>query len=189
MDTPSNLTEFPEATPRMAKVYQQLHMLAIGGRAADEIFGAGEIIPRPWDLTSIHDPDLRFDTWKWLEAFVYWFNTQHTWYSQDQIPPCWPEHPHLVRDISTLADQRRTAGDAPTSTLLDEWHRYTIPNFLERTHTARQGCENSHTPWPGQPAHTRHINQGNTTKRNDTLLADVNTLPRCNARGLRALRP
>ena len=189
MSTPTHLTEFPEVTPRMAKVFSQLHMLAIGGHAADEIFGAGEIIPRLWDLTSIHDPDLRFDTWKWLEAFACWFNTQHTWYSHDQIPPCWPEHPHLIRDIATLADQRRTAGEAPTSTPLDEWHRYTTPNFLERTRAARQGCENNHVPWPGKPAHTRHITEVNATKRHNSIAADVATLPRSNTRGLRALRP
>ncbi|RMB57243.1 hypothetical protein EAX62_16000 [Tessaracoccus antarcticus] len=171
------MTEFPDVTPRMAKVYEQLHKLAIGGHSADEVHGDGEIIPRLWDITSIHDPQLRSETWKWLESFVYWFNTQQTWYSHDQIPPCWPQHPHLVRDIATLADQRRTAGEAPTSTALDEWHRYTIPNFLERTRTARQGCDNDHVPWPGKPAHTRHITETNTTRRHSIIDADIATLP------------
>lgn len=186
MNTASRMTEFPDVTPRMAKVFTQLRILAIGGRNAEDLRSDGEIIPRLWDITSIHDPDLRFDTWKWLEAFVYWFNTQHTWYSHDQIPPCWPEHHHLVREIATLADQRRTAGEAPTSTPLDEWHRYTIPNFLERTRTARQGCENDHVPWPGKPAHTRHTSEANTTKRHNNINADIATLP-CSVTSLRRL--
>jgi hypothetical protein len=39
------------------------------------------------------------------------------------IPGCWPQHPHLVHEIAVLADQRRRAGTARTSDVLEEWHR------------------------------------------------------------------
>lgn len=163
------LAEFPEVSYRMQHALNQLELLQLGGPAANEIFASGEILPRPWDPATIHDPDLRNDTWGWLEAFVIWFNTQYTWFSRDQIPPCWAQHPHLVHEIGTLADQRRIAGEAPISTPLDEWHRYTAPAFLERTRPTRTGCEEKHIPWPGRAAHLRHIGRAASQKRGDRI--------------------
>ncbi|MCC2592546.1 hypothetical protein LKO27_03815 [Tessaracoccus sp. OS52] len=186
---PSHLIEFPDVTDRMATVLTQLGMLQQGGRAADVILSTGEILPRLWDLTTIHDPHLRLDTWNWLEKFAIWFNSQQTWFSQDQIPACWTEHPHLVRDIAALADQRRAAGEALTSTPLDEWHRYTVPLFLERTRPARGNCEDKHTPWPGRAAHNRHLNLENQQARRASINADIEALKASHHPTLRALPP
>lgn len=175
MTAPTALIEFPDVTSRMADALDKLELLQQGGPAANDINGSGEILPRPWDITTIHDLDLRRDTWKWLEAFVIWFNTQQTWFSHDQIPACWPQHPHLVREIGTLADQRRLAGDATTSRTLDEWHQYSVPAFLERTRPARTSCEDKHIIWPGRPAHLRHIAKEPSRTRQDRIATDVAT--------------
>jgi hypothetical protein len=47
------------------------------------------------------------------------------------IPACWPQHPHLVHEIVVLADQRRRAGHALTSDASKEWHRYSLPAFID----------------------------------------------------------
>lgn len=173
LTTPDALIEFPDVTSRMQRALDELELLQQGGPAANDIIGSGEILPRPWDITTIHDPDLRRDTWRWLEGFVVWFNSQQTWFSHDQIPACWTQHPHLVREIGTLADQRRIAGDATTSKSLDEWHQYSAPAFLERTRAARTSCEDKHVPWPGRPAHLRHVGQEPSRARQDRIASDV----------------
>ncbi|TRY19412.1 hypothetical protein FOJ82_00395 [Tessaracoccus rhinocerotis] len=171
--TPAALVEFPDVTSRMQKALDQLELLQQGGPAASDIIGSGENLPRLWDITTIHDPNLRRDTWNWLEGFVIWFNAQQTWFSYEQIPACWTHHPHLIREIGTLADQRRLAGDATTSRPLDEWHQYSAPAFLERTRAARSSCEDKHTPWPGRPAHKRHVGPELSQVRRDRIEADV----------------
>ena len=73
------------------------YQLARGGEAAKAIIDTGEVLPRIWDITTIADPNLRWDTWTWLDAFVIWLNSQHAWFSADHTPACWPEHPPLIR--------------------------------------------------------------------------------------------
>jgi hypothetical protein len=55
-----------------------------------------------------------------LEAVVTWLNQEYIWDVADVIPPCWPQHPHLVHEIAVLADQRRRTSLAPTSDPLEE---------------------------------------------------------------------
>jgi hypothetical protein len=85
--------------------------------------GAGEL-PYP--------PQLREQLWLWLDAVVGCLVTEYVWEVADTIPACWPQHPHLVREIAVLADQRRRAGHAFTSDALEEWHRYSLATFTER---------------------------------------------------------
>jgi hypothetical protein len=63
------------------------------------------------------------EVWSWLEAVVTWLNHEYVWDVADVIPPCWPQHPHLVDEIAVLADQRRRAGQAHTSDPLEDWQR------------------------------------------------------------------
>src|SRR5688572_28872202 len=59
------------------------------------------------------------EVWSWLEAVVTWLNHEYVWDTGDVMPPCWPQHPHLVREIAVLADQRHRAGQALTSEALE----------------------------------------------------------------------
>jgi len=137
---------FPEVGPRMTLAYGQL---------AAATNGAGTIPPntrlaRPWDPVSCTDPVLRLEVWEWLDQVVDWINTEHTWAVDAAIPPCWPLHPHLVHDLATLADQRRTAASALTSDPLEEWHRYALPAFTDRMKQRLAGsCSNDHQAAPG----------------------------------------
>ena len=88
---------------------------------------------------------------------VDWLNTDYCWDPDGLIPACWPHHPHLVHEIAMLADQRRIAGQAFTSDLLEEWHRYTLPSFHDRLRSRiRSHCDDSHQPWPAKGRHTRY---------------------------------
>ena len=156
----STLMPFPDLTERMLASLVDLALLARGGEAAAEVLATGEIPPRIWDITTIADPQLLDDTWTWLAAFVTWLNSQHAWYSADHTPACWPEHPGLVRELSTLAALRYQAGEATDPVPLEEWHRYALPSYLDRTRDQRRTCDERHQPWPGRAAHTRFVSSG-----------------------------
>ncbi len=151
----NRLQPFPEPTDRMLQTFIDLARLARGGDAAAPILTSGEIIPRIWDLTTIVDHRLHADTRRWLTNVVEWLNTQHAWYSAELTPACWPEHPGLTRELSTLAATRYQAGEATNPIQLEEWHRYALPGYLERTRDQRAACQEKHQPWPGRAAHTR----------------------------------
>ena len=100
---------------------------------------------------------LRGEIWAWLDEVVDWLNTDYCWDPDGLIPACWPHHPHLVHEIAVLADQRRIAGQAFTSDLLEEWHRYTLPSFHDRLRSRiRSHCDDSHQTWPAKGRHTRY---------------------------------
>ncbi|WP_228383452.1 MULTISPECIES: hypothetical protein [Tessaracoccus] len=51
---------------------------------------------------------------------------------------------------------RYQAGEATSPMALEEWHRYTLPGYLDRTRDQRRACDEKHQPWPRRAAHTRH---------------------------------
>lgn len=144
---------FPAPGPTLQYAYEELG-LAAAGRTPTSPRPDG--LARPWDPPTCTDPTLRGELWEWLEAVADWINTEYTWDAAAMIPPCWPDHPHLVHELAVLADQRHHAGLAHTSTPLEEWHRYSLPGFTARmTDRIRAHCTETHQPWPGQPRHQR----------------------------------
>ena len=135
-------------------------------------------LPRPWDIATCTDPDLRRDVWEWYEQFVTWFNHEYVWDpAAGMIPPCWPRHPHLVHDIGVLADQRRMIAQATNSNSLEEWHRYAIPAFLGRLRDRiKQHCDENHQPWPARTRFGRHQSVPQADSRNAAIRADVGSL-------------
>jgi hypothetical protein len=115
-------------------------------------------LPRPWEPECC-PPKLRGEIWAWLDEVVDWLNTEYCWDPDGLIPACWPHHPHLVHELVVLADQRRLAGQAVTSDLLEEWHRYTLPSFHDRLRKRlRSHCDEGHQPWPATGRHLdRHL--------------------------------
>lgn len=173
----SIVTAFPEPGRHLALAYRELHIAATG--TADQVLALGDLrrLPRPWDPATCTHPDLRHDLWVWLERVVTWVNTQHVWDAGEMIPACWPHHPHLVRDLSVLADQRRRAGTALTSDPLEEWHRYALPAFTERTRNRiKTHCEDGHQTWPAKGRFARHTGAPATADRGGAFRADVRAL-------------
>ena len=142
------------------------------------ILGEAELLPRPWDIASCRDPSLSRDVWQCYEQVVAWFNHEYVWDpTAGMIPPCWPNHPHVVHELAVLADQRRRVGISLDSNGLEEWHRYTVPAFLERLkHQTRGGCDNQHTPWPAQARATRHDSEQSRRDRYQAFRDDLAAL-------------
>jgi hypothetical protein len=157
--------------------YRELELVSNG--AQDQLLALRDLrdLPRPWDLASCETPQLRKEVWSWLEAVVIWLNQEYVWDVVDVIPPCWPQHPHMVHEIVVLADQRRRAGLGLTSDALEEWHRYSLPSFTERMKTRlRNHCQEDHQSWPAKGRHTRHIAEASRHRRMHAYAADLGAL-------------
>lgn len=143
---------------RIREAYWDLFLSDEGTDEQKERLGEADLLPRPWDIATCTAADLRRDVWQWYERVVTWFNHEYVWDpAAGMIPPCWPLHPHLVHDIGVLADQRRMIAQAINSNSLEEWHRYSVPAFLERLNDRiRQHCDDQHQPWPARARFARH---------------------------------
>nr|NLI50602.1 hypothetical protein [Propionibacterium sp.] len=165
---------FPTPGPLLGTAYRDLYLAAEGDDNQKALIGDHSLLPKPWDPPTCHNPQLRAELWTWLDQVVVWINHEYLWDPDGTIPPCWPQHPHLVHELAVLADQRRRAGIALDSSALEEWHRYTLPGFLERLHgRLKAHCETDHQPWPARSRYTRHTNDPNTQRRQQTLDDDV----------------
>lgn len=171
------LWRFPGCGQRVQLAYRELHLAVNGSPEQKKAIGALSSLPRPWDPATCTDPELRGQLWSWLDDVVLWLNHEYTWDLTGTIPSCWPHHPHLVREVAVLADQRRRAALAVTSDALEEWHRYGLPMFAERMRgRLRNHCEEGHQSWPGRSRHSRHTSQGDREDREDAYAADLDSL-------------
>ncbi len=151
---------FPAPGARLGTAYRDLFLAAEGTDNQKAVIGDPSRLPRPWDPPTLQSPALRAELWAWLEDVVDWVNHEYLWDPQPMISPCWPLHPHLVHEIAVLADQRRRAGIALDSNLLEEWHRYSLPGFLDRMNTRLKAhCDQDHQPWPARGRYTRHTDE------------------------------
>ena len=173
------LWAFPPAdTPRLAEAYNLLFLAAHGSPREKEQIGDPALLARPWDPATCHHPALRAEIWAWLDAVVSWINHEYVWdHTVGMIPPCWPQHPHLVHEIAVLADGRRRASLDVTSNTLEEWHRYCLPAFFERLRgRIKNGCDEQHSKWPAQSRYTgRHLAAAPTATRDHAYRADIAT--------------
>lgn len=124
-------------------------------------------LPRPWIPASC-EPDLQLRLWRWLDDVASWFNDQYSWQPRSMIPPCWPRHPHITHELAELAIRRYLAELAIEPALINEWHRWDRPLFVERMQAQLgDGCRNDHNRWPG---HNRFDDfTGNSEQRSRTF--------------------
>ncbi|EWT05264.1 hypothetical protein N864_05850 [Intrasporangium chromatireducens Q5-1] len=178
------VTGFPEVGPLAKLAYRELNLAGHGSEQQARALGDPARLPRPWDPATCHEADLRAEVWAWLDAVVEWLNREYVWDAAAVIPPCWPAHPHLVHEIAVVADQRRRAGAAFSSDLLEDWHRYTLPGFIDRMRDRLRGhCDEGHQPWPAKGRHARHTDPQARKERAETFAreadrADADTSPR-----------
>jgi hypothetical protein len=168
----------PFPTPsgdELRKAYNDLYFAVNGDEQKKKQIGNPNKLPRPWDPPTCTKPALRRELWKWLDDVVIWFNHEYVWdHNAGMIPACWPQHPHLVHEIAVLADQRRRAGIDPTSSALEEWHRYGVPGFLERLKTrTKNGCDEHHARWPAEARHDRGATRPSADSRARLFADDV----------------
>jgi hypothetical protein len=168
---------FPVPGRLVQLAYRELDLVSDG--AQNQLLALGDLrnLARPWDPATCQTPQLRKEVWSWLEAVVTWLNLEYVWDVADVIPPCWPQHPHLVHEIAVLADQRRRAGIGLTSDALEEWHRYSLPSFTERMKTRLcSHCQEDHQSWPAKGRQTRHTSEASRHKRMNIYAADAHAV-------------
>jgi hypothetical protein len=176
-DSMALVQPFPEPGRLLQLAYRELDLAT--SRYQDHLLPLRDLatLPRPWDPRTCQTPQLRKEVWSWLEAVVTWLNHEHVWDVADVIPTCWPLHPHLVHEIAVLADQRHRAGQALSSDPLEEWHRYSLPSFIERMRSRlRNHCQEDHQNWPAKGRYIRHIGEASRRRRMDAYAADVRAL-------------
>lgn len=165
---------FPSVGPLIRLAYRDLHTAATS-TDKDQLAKLADIatLPRPWDPGTCQRAELRAEIWSWLDQVVIWLNTDYAWDVAQLVPTCWPQHPHLVHELATVADQRRRAGASLNSEALEEWHRYTLPTFAQRMNSRlREHCENEHQPCPSRGRHIRHISGEDRHSRHLTMAQD-----------------
>jgi hypothetical protein len=123
---------------------EQLQHATIEPPADEEALRRLAQMPRPWDPGTCAG-QLRSELWAWLDLVAIWVNEQHLWnVTHPGIPECWPAHPHLAHDIAVLACGRYYTNFAVTPAALEDWHRYSLPGFLERLRERLgDGCQPS----------------------------------------------
>ncbi len=168
------ILEFPKPGDRLDTAFNDLYLAAEGTPEQKKAIKKPALLPRPWDPPSCPDPMLRAELWVWLDQVVDWVNHEYVWDPATMIPPCWPLHPHLVHEIAVLADQRRRAGIANDSNGLEEWHRYSLPGFLDRMQARlKNHCDQDHQPWPARGRYARCSDDRNAERRLDAFNSDL----------------
>ncbi len=159
---------FPAPGVRVQKAYQDLWEAQNGSEERKKKLGHPANLPHPWDPATCLDEGLRWELWLWLDQVAEWINSEYVWEASGGgcIPDCWPRHPHLVHELAVLADQRRRAGLAPTSDVLENWHRWVLPGFVDRMRQRlKQSCDDDHQPWPARGRYTRHTSEAASEQR------------------------
>ncbi len=178
---------FP-APPRLVETaYAKLRVVLTGTDEQIAALGPLERLDRPWDPAQCSRA-IRDQVWYWLDDVAAWVNHEYGWGVERLIPPCWPAHPHIAHELAVLADQRYTAALAFHAGAVEEWHRYSLPLFLDRM-TARLGnrCVTKHDEWPaaaryrafttGPAAADRHarFDEDSSTRPRRLALVDLDT--------------
>lgn len=143
---------FPPPSPVVVSCLDELRLAAVAPPESDCDLRRLLALPRPWDPPTCPG-ELRRLVYVWLDDVVAWVNEEHTWRTDHVIPICWVEHPHIVHELATVACLRWEAGCAVTPGPLEDWHRYTLPMFLERIaqRIGTTGCPpGRHQPSPGE---------------------------------------
>jgi hypothetical protein len=148
------LTPFPKPAAKVAEAFDDLYTARTGNQEEREMLGDPHDpynLPRPWDPAA-GPRDLRLQVWEWCDEVAAWLNREYAWKPVTMIPACWPLHPHIARELPVLACLRYVADRETIPDLVEEWHRNSLPQFLQRM-TVRLGeshCGQGkpHQEWP-----------------------------------------
>ena len=169
---------FPAPDRLLLYAFGQLRTAKFGTDAqkARELGGVKPAaLPRPWDPPSC-PPTLRSKLWLWLDEVAGWINHEYTWQFDRMIPGCWPAHPHIAHELAVLACLRYDAGFDLSPDTLEEWHRYALPGFLDRTAVSMgsNACPpGKHNDWPGASRHKDYQSPVGAKRRLDAFKADL----------------
>lgn len=144
------LSAFPEPPAEVRELLEVMETILRGD--ADAITELGDVkgLCPPW-LPSGCPPEIRQQMWLWCDDVAGWINRHYVWRPTAMIPACWPRHPHIAQELPVLTCLHFDALNSTSPVLLEDWHRQTLPQFLERLasrlgeSTCRTG---THDSWP-----------------------------------------
>jgi hypothetical protein len=169
------VTPFPDPPEQLTDVLTRLGIRNRGD--TEEMAAPGNLsaVPIPWELARCPNP-LREAIWRWCDEVAAWLNHEYVWHPTKMIPPCWPRHPHIARELPNLAILRWQAEQSPTLELMEEWHRYALPNFSERMldRLGEGGCRSGrHVAWPAAAGYAAFISDAAIEQRTIAIEADL----------------
>ena len=142
----------------------------VSAEVGDDLTG----LPRPW-LPADCPSRLADDIWAWLQRVAAWINHEYSWQAVPSVPACWPSHPHIANELAMVACLRYDAALSLTPGLLEDWHRSTLPTFLDRlsVRIGPNGCPpGKHTDWPGASRYRDYHSVAATQQRTSAFTAD-----------------
>lgn len=169
------LFPFPTPPPLVAQALTVLEIARDGDPDTLADLGDTTDLPRPWDPPSCPE-GLRHQVWLWCDDVAAWVNHEYGWRPSVVVPSCWPRHPHLARELPVLACLRVAAGLAVGPDQLEDWHRQSLPYFLERmaARLGDSGCRTGrHTDWPAAARYDTYTGDEATTTRLELFYADT----------------
>lgn len=174
---------FPPAPPMVRDALRDLATVqtlarGLGGhddtRVKEQLDSFGDIdcLPRPWEPASC-PKGLRAELWTWLDDVAAWINEQYLWDAEQSIPECWPLHPHIAHELPVVACLRVNATLDLIPDKLEDWHRYTLPMFIDRFKPQIHCQPGKHVPWPGISRHDRYTDPTSRDQRTRLFAHDT----------------
>ncbi len=162
------LTErFPKAPDVVTLQLERLDRKARGTGEDQAGFDLSQV-PCPW-LPSDCGNELLVELLVWCDAVAAWINRECVWRPQQMIPACWPQHPHLVRELALLAILRYQAEQAKDVIKVYLWHHDVLTGFLNRVNDrlGTSTCQNTgtHQEWPGAPRYSAFTSEHAVAER------------------------
>jgi hypothetical protein len=171
---------FPPPPALIADALERMGIVQSGDRDAIDALGDRKEWQRPWEPAACSD-QTRHHLWLWLDDVAAWLNRQYAWRTSQLIPDCWPWHPHIANELPALACLRVIAGEQSNPDALEEWHRHTLPEFLNRLalRLGESGCRTGrHVDWPAAARYQQSRDEQSVGVRQDLFGLDTNQKPR-----------
>ncbi len=175
LQPPDLLTPVPKPPDQVRYALSVLEIVHNGDEDAISELGDIDDLPQPWDPTTC-PRELRRQVWLWCDDMAMWINREYAWRPSSLIPGCWSRHPHIARELPGLSCLHYTAASSAGPELLEEWHRHTLPLFLDRLgirlgeSTCRTG---RHQDWPSASRYDVMTSVSSTGERCDFTYLDV----------------
>lgn len=173
------VTRFPPPPAQVRHALATLQIVRGGDPDALAELGDTGDLPRPWEPATC-PAELRQQIWLWCDDVASWINRDYAWRPATLIPGCWPRHPHIARELPALACLHHAAADSTGPELLEEWHRHTLPLFLDRlaTRLGESTCRTGkHQDWPAAARYDALTAHQAVQERHNLFHADTHPPP------------
>lgn len=171
------VARFPAAPTEVVNAARELGITARGEAANGDARYEPENPNLPWEPGTCAD-ELRQAIWEWCDEVATWLNHQYAWRPTHVIPPCWPLHPNIARELAAVAFLHWQAEAQTDPDRMDDWNRNVLPLFFNRliNRLGDSGCRNGeHIDWPAEGRYVAYISAEWKAVRRDAIDADTHT--------------